>query len=1390
MVGGIFREMMKRAAMMLMVMLMTAATAWATQPDRCLDACTGGSGYIRVQGWAYDPDAPAQSIDVHVYVYTDEGCTNQYGDIHVLTANVSRPDVNEVKNITGDHGFSANIAIADEGSYWVKVFAIDTNGDGDPQIGSTTAVTVTGNGTSPGSLEVCTGGAELIHVEGWAYDPDDQTQSIDVHVYVYTDEDCTNQYGDVHVLTANVSRSDVNDANNITGDHGFSADIAIDDAGNYWVKVFAIDTNGGDGPQIGSTTAVTVTPNYPSWVRGGDTWDKKTKTLTVYADVLAAMAYRGQTEIEHVVIGSSMEKVGMYAFFQCSNLASVTYQEGSKLTHILDGAFAMCTSLTSFSIPAGITYFDGTVFTGCTNLTTIVVDEGNPKYKSEDGLLLTKDGTTLMFCPFNRAAGHCTLPNGISIIDNQAFMMCTTLTDITLPASVTTIKGYAFWNCSNLETVNFAEGSQLETIAAYAFEGCSSLKTFNFAKNTPLTSIWTQAFSGCESLESIALPDHVVEIRERAFEGCTKLTTIHIPASLTTIQRYAFLGCSGLTTFTVDNASTTFASNDGVLTNKEGTGLVCYPIGRKATSYTVPEGMTIIAPYTFQDCTALEYVILPEGLIVIDDYAFDGCTSLKEIIIPSTVESTGSASFRSCTSLEKVLFMSKGYRTLTARDAFDGVSSECHFYVRSASYRTKEEFSPYNDRMTVISAVGTTYGAIATPSGEPFITYGGTDYYVAGSTFAISRGAAPDVSTGYVEPFLSYVVRDDSDSDISEAVLSGETLTLPESDVTVMARYTPIVYNITYDLNGGTANPAIPTTFTVESGNITLTTPERFGSIFTGWTGTGLEEAAMSVSIPKGSTGSREYTATWVYPTYVDADGIERECTVAKRISNPGVSPVFDDESVEEAWYYFDGVELFYGTFTFKAKKTHIILFDDSYLLIEAQNFGIVANDLSIYGQGQSTGILFARLPQDYDHTFTGVSVENLTINGGNLYSYGFWDYDDPNSDGYSVYATADITVNGGFLLASGGKGMYAAGDITLGWRLPTDMIAVDIYLFGGDLSVKPGQYFTSVRNDIITGTLTEGASSLQYYNLEPCCMLTLSEGISAIGKNAITHDGLTYVRPGDAVTIEGTPDVPSGYVFGDYMVTNDGTGEEVTDAVLNDSTLTMPTYDVAVRARWITNASVTFTNEGYGTYYNSSEDVVLPTGMKARIVTAKADDGTLTYETVADGDHSVIATSVVPARTAVMLQVAAANAQQTIGLTLTSSADTRDFTDNNLLHGSDVDTTTTGPGAGDYSFYKLSYNRDGDDKTIGWYWGADNAGEFQSGAHKAWLALPKNGQQAPPRSIGLPGFNESTTAVDIIPYHPQKQDDAWYDMYGRKLDAAPTTDGLYIRGGQKIMIK
>ena len=111
--------------------LAAATVSAGSQPQKSLDECYGKPLAVHVTGWAYDPDVSSQSIDVHVYLYTDSGCTSRYGDIRVLTANVPRPDVNQAKGITGDHGFDADIPVAAAGDYWVKVFAIDATGDGD-----------------------------------------------------------------------------------------------------------------------------------------------------------------------------------------------------------------------------------------------------------------------------------------------------------------------------------------------------------------------------------------------------------------------------------------------------------------------------------------------------------------------------------------------------------------------------------------------------------------------------------------------------------------------------------------------------------------------------------------------------------------------------------------------------------------------------------------------------------------------------------------------------------------------------------------------------------------------------------------------------------------------------------------------------------------------------------------------------------------------------------------------------------------------------------------------------------------------------------------------------------------------------------------------------------
>lgn len=100
-------------------------------------------------------------------------------------------------------------------------------------------------------------------------------------------------------------------------------------------------------------------------------------------------------------------------------------------------------------------------------------------------------------------------------------------------------------------------------------------------------------------------------------------------------------------------------------------------------------------------------------------------------------------------------------------------------------------------------------------------------------------------------------------------------LTLGEKDYTaainLMATWTPNPYTISYTLDGGALldGKTNPTSYTVETSDITLNNPTKVGYMFVGWSGTGLSGSNnIGVTIEKGSTGNRSYTANWTANAY------------------------------------------------------------------------------------------------------------------------------------------------------------------------------------------------------------------------------------------------------------------------------------------------------------------------------------------------------------------------------------------------------------------------------------------------------------------------------------------------------------------------------------------
>ena len=78
-----------------------------------------------------------------------------------------------------------------------------------------------------------------------------------------------------------------------------------------------------------------------------------------------------------------------------------------------------------------------------------------------------------------------------------------------------------------------------------------------------------------------------------------------------------------------------------------------------------------------------------------------------------------------------------------------------------------------------------------------------------------------------------------------------------------------INYTITYNLDGGSFEEENPNTYNVDTETFTLINPTKTGYTFTGYSGTDLEgEDNLEVTIAKGSTGDRSYTAHYSLDTY------------------------------------------------------------------------------------------------------------------------------------------------------------------------------------------------------------------------------------------------------------------------------------------------------------------------------------------------------------------------------------------------------------------------------------------------------------------------------------------------------------------------------------------
>lgn len=93
-------------------------------------------------------------------------------------------------------------------------------------------------------------------------------------------------------------------------------------------------------------------------------------------------------------------------------------------------------------------------------------------------------------------------------------------------------------------------------------------------------------------------------------------------------------------------------------------------------------------------------------------------------------------------------------------------------------------------------------------------------------------------------------------------ITSNFTNTYFNSLSTLYVKWEATPYNISYNYNGGT-NPGNPATYNTNTNTFKLKKPTKIGYTFKGWTGSNGSTPQTSVSISKGSTGNKRYTANW-----------------------------------------------------------------------------------------------------------------------------------------------------------------------------------------------------------------------------------------------------------------------------------------------------------------------------------------------------------------------------------------------------------------------------------------------------------------------------------------------------------------------------------------------
>lgn len=152
--------------------------------------------------------------------------------------------------------------------------------------------------------------------------------------------------------------------------------------------------------------------------------------------------------------------------------------------------------------------------------------------------------------------------------------------------------------------------------------------------------ITSHTYDESKGLGIITFNQDITELAEEAFMG-ESIKSITLPNSITKILDYAFQNCKQLVSVTLPNSITSIP-------------LCAFEGCAKLNDITIPNSVTKIYESAFDSCSSLTNIIIPNNVTFIGMSAFNGCSSITSITIPNNVTKIGMYAFLDCESLKSV----------------------------------------------------------------------------------------------------------------------------------------------------------------------------------------------------------------------------------------------------------------------------------------------------------------------------------------------------------------------------------------------------------------------------------------------------------------------------------------------------------------------------------------------------------------------------------------------------------------------------------------------------------------------------------------------------------------------------------------------------------------